>query len=308
MTAAVDLFVANDLTANFLFPQPRRIPFPGNGGRVRAWPPMPRADTSPAWASPAATSTAMAGSTWPSPTSTANRPRSTRTSGRDSSSTAPPRSAWQPRAAICSGFGAAFFDANNDGRLDLATANGHVNDLRPHVPYAMPAQLLLGESSGGRLMDVSPRRHPWQVPRLGRGLAVGDLDNDGRLDLVIVAEGEPLAYFHNQGPAGHFVTFELEGASPASNRDAVRCAADAHRRRPPPGRPTVRWRQLPLGQRRRPHFGLGAATRIEALEVRWPSGRVDHYTNLEADAAYHLREGQIEVPRLRGWKRQAAGQ
>ena len=49
------------------------------------------------------------------------------------------------------------------------------------------------------------------MPRLGRGLAVGDLDNDGRLDLVIVAEGQPLAYFHNQGPAGHFVTFRLEG-------------------------------------------------------------------------------------------------
>ena len=54
------------------------------------------------------------------------------------------------------GFGAAFFDANNDGRLDLATANGHVNDLGPHIPLAMPAQLLLGDH-GGRLIDVSRR-------------------------------------------------------------------------------------------------------------------------------------------------------
>ena len=113
------------------------------------------------------------------------------------------------------GFGAAFFDADNDGRLDLATANGHVNDLRPNVPFAMPAQLLLGSPSG-RVVDVSRRAGAaWAVPRLGRGLAVGDLDNDGRLDLVIVAQGQPLAYFHNQGPAGHSVTFQLEGPPPA---------------------------------------------------------------------------------------------
>src|SRR5579883_1187181 len=112
------------------------------------------------------------------------------------------------------GFGAAFFDANNDGRLDLATANGHVNDLRPNIPFAMPAQLLLGEPTG-RLAEVTSRAGAaWQVPRLGRGLAVGDLDNDGRLDLLIVGEGSPLAYLHNQGPAGHFLTLELEGSGP----------------------------------------------------------------------------------------------
>src|SRR5262249_46607466 len=119
------------------------------------------------------------------------------------------------------GLGAAFFDANNDGRLALATANGHVNDLRPLLPYAMPAQLLLGEANG-RLAEVSRRAGlPWQVPRLGRGLAVGDLDNDGRLDLLIVGEGSPLAYVHNQGPAGHFLSLELQGSGRGSNRDAV---------------------------------------------------------------------------------------
>ena len=109
------------------------------------------------------------------------------------------------------GFGAAFLDANNDGRLDLVQANGHVNDYRPGIPYAMPAQLFLG-IGGGRLAEVSDSAGAcWRAPRLGRGLAVGDLDNDGRPDLLIVAEGEPLAYFHNRGPVGHFLTLGLEG-------------------------------------------------------------------------------------------------
>ncbi len=200
------------------------------------------------------------------------------------------------------GFGAAFLDANNDGRLDLATANGHVNDLRPLLPFAMPAQLLLGEASG-RLVDVSRRAgEPWEVPRLGRGLACGDLDNDGRPDLLIVAEGEPLAYFHNQGPAGHFVTLQLEGAPPRSNRDAVgaRVTVTAG------GRSRMAERMggssYLSANDHRLHFGLGEATRIESIEVRWPSGRADRYTGLAGDTGYLLREGRTEASALPGYR------
>jgi enediyne biosynthesis protein E4 len=201
------------------------------------------------------------------------------------------------------GFGAAFLDANNDGRLDLATANGHVNDLSPHVPYAMPAQLLLGGDSG-RLTDVSGHAGaPWLVPRLGRGLAVGDLDNDGRLDLVLVGEGEPLAYFHNQGPAGHFVTLALAGAAPGSNRDAVgaRVTVTAGGRRQVAQR--IGGSSFLSANDQRLHFGLGAASRIESIEGRWPSGHVDHYSGLAADTGYLLREGQAQAAPLRGWQR-----
>jgi enediyne biosynthesis protein E4 len=199
------------------------------------------------------------------------------------------------------GFGAAFFDANNDGRLDLATANGHVNDLGPHVPYRMPAQLLLGQV-GGRILDVSrDAGPPWQVLRLGRGLAIGDLDNDGRLDVLIVSEGAPLAYFHNQGPGGHFITFKLEGSTPASNRDAigarVTLAAAGHNQ--------VAYRvgggSFLSAIDDRIHFGLGEATDALAVEVRWPSGHIDRYTGLAGDAAYLLREGQEQARRV--WAR-----
>ncbi|MDE2507599.1 MAG: VCBS repeat-containing protein, partial [Planctomycetota bacterium] len=75
------------------------------------------------------------------------------------------------------GFGIAFFDANNDGRLDLMTVNGHINDGRPRFPWTMPTQLLIG-GPDGRLIDVSSRAGaPFAALRLGRGLAVGDLDN-----------------------------------------------------------------------------------------------------------------------------------
>lgn len=148
------------------------------------------------------------------------------------------------------GFGAGFLDVNNDGRLDLATINGHVNDYRPAIPYAMPAQLFLGDG-GGRLTVVSERSAAgacWQVPHVGRGMAMGDVDNDGRLDLLFVAEGEPLVYLHNQGPAGHFITLALSGKAPGSNRDATG-ARDPDGRQAPPGR-TMHWRrQFPLGQR-----------------------------------------------------------
>jgi hypothetical protein len=200
------------------------------------------------------------------------------------------------------GFGIAFFDADNDGRLDLAQANGHVNDYRPSIPMAMPAQLFLGDV--GRLDEVSDSAGAcWQVPRVGRGLAVGDLDNDGRMDLLIVGSGQPLAYFHNRGPARHFITLQLEGAAPRSNRDAVgaRVSLTAGGRRQVAQR--VGGGSFLSAQDHRLHFGLGEATRVESVEVRWPSGRVDRYTGLPADAAYLLREGRCQAIPLPGWKR-----
>src|SRR5262249_58586692 len=94
---------------------------------------------------------------------------------------------------------------------------------RPSSPYAIPAQLLAGRP-GGRFVDVPGRAGPpFGVARVGRGLAAGDLDNDGRVDALILSQNEPLASFHNQTVGGHFVTFRLEGTG--SERDGVRPAA-----------------------------------------------------------------------------------
>jgi tetratricopeptide (TPR) repeat protein len=199
------------------------------------------------------------------------------------------------------GFGIAFLDVNNDGRLDVAQTNGHVMDYRPTMPYAMPGQLFLGDGPG-RLVDASGRAGaPWLAPRLGRGLAAGDIDNDGRLDLLIVAEQQPLAYLHNQGPAGHFVTFQLQGRNSGTNRDGVgaRVTLTAGGRRQVAVR--IGGGSYLSASDGRLHFGLGQATRIDEAEVRWPSGHVDRYRQLGADSGYWLHEGKAQPRPLPGW-------
>ena len=199
------------------------------------------------------------------------------------------------------GFGASFLDANDDGRLDLVQADGHVNDFRPGTPYAMPSQLYLGVGNG-RFAEVSGRAGPcWSVPRVGRGLAVGDLDDDGRQDVVIVAQGGPLALFHNGGAPdrGHSLTLRLEGR--ASNRDAV----GARVRVTSSGRTQTAWRvgggSFLSASDGRLHFGLGPGVAPVDVEILWPSGRVDRHAGLKADASYHLVEGQAQAePSSRG--------
>jgi len=194
------------------------------------------------------------------------------------------------------GFGLAALDANNDGWLDLAQANGHVSDLRPVLPFEMAAQLFLNRGNG-KLIDVSHRSgDPWQVPRLGRGLAVGDIDNDGRTDVIIVSEDAPLALLHNKSATQyHSLTLLLVGT--ASNRDAVgaRVALTAG------GRTQVAARlgggSYLSASDHRLHFGLGPASVAERVEVMWPSGRRDSFSHLAADKGYLLREGD-PTPRI----------
>jgi tetratricopeptide (TPR) repeat protein len=199
------------------------------------------------------------------------------------------------------GFGLAAIDANNDGRLDLVQANGHVTDFSPSAPYEMTAQLLLGDESD-RFRDASAQAGPpWQVPRLGRGLAVGDIDNDGRMEILIVGQCAPLALLRNQPApaAGHCLTLALEGV--ASNRDGIgaRVTVTAG------GRNQVAVRfgggSYLSASDPRLHFGLGAARRAERVEVRWPSGRRDTYEGLTADAGYRLKEGDSAPRPLTGF-------
>jgi hypothetical protein len=194
------------------------------------------------------------------------------------------------------GFGVVLLDADDDGRLDLATANGHVVDDRPDAPLEMPCQLLV-QGNDGKLVDASgDAGPPWRVPRLGRALGSGDLDGDGRLDLLVVSQSSPLAYFHNQTKGGRSLTLQLEGTK--SNRDAVGAVATVR----VSGRTLRAWRtgggSFQSASDSRLHFGLGGAPRADSVKVRWPSGRVDTYPGLEAGHVYRLREGEPRAVRI----------
>jgi enediyne biosynthesis protein E4 len=188
----------------------------------------------------------------------------------------------------------------NHGRLDVMITNGHVYDNRPAYAYAMPCRLYENRADT-RLVDISDLAGEcWKVDRVGRGLAAGDLDNDGRIDAMILAENGPVAYFHNQTKSvGHFVTFRLEGSK--SNRDGVGAIVTVMAG----GRRQVAQRcgggSYQSASDPRLHFGLAKTDRADFVEVRWPSGRVDTYTKLVADTGYLLREGEPNVLPLPGF-------
>ena len=204
------------------------------------------------------------------------------------------------------GWGISFLDFNDDGRLDLVTANGHVDDFGTDLAQLMRAQLFAGVEGEYKLIDVTDRAGPaFQVPLLGRGLAAGDLDNDGRVDLVILPQNQPLAYFHNQTEGGRSLTLLLEGTS--SNRDAVGARVVVEFG----GRRQFAWRMgggsYQSASDPRLHFGLGTADRVDAVEVTWPSGRVGRYTGLQPGRGYRLREGDASAKALPGFTRDERG-
>jgi hypothetical protein len=168
----------------------------------------------------------------------------------------------------------------------------------------MPLQILQGSPSG-RLSDASDRAgSPFLPLHLGRGVAVGDLDNDGRVDALVVCQNEPLVYLHNQTrrqSLGHFLTLRLEGTT--SNRDAVGAVVTVQCAK-------ARWVGTRYGggsyqsaNDPRLHFGLGHETSVRWVEVRWPSGKATRFTDLDGDAGYLLREGASAAVLLKGYKR-----
>ena len=166
-------------------------------------------------------------------------------------------------------------------------------------PYAMTPQLFLG-GPDGRLADVTAGAGPpFQRLYVGRGLAVGDLDNDGRLDAVMVAQNEPLVFFHNRSdaPRGHFIVFRLQGTR--SNRDAVGARVVVHAG----GRERVAVR-LGGGASSRPATpaSISASDPCDRVErvAGAALGRVDRYRDLAADRGYCCARGTPRPGRCAG--------
>jgi len=135
-------------------------------------------------------------------------------------------------------------------------------------------------------------------------MAAGDLDNDGRMDVLLLAQKSALVYLHNRTQGGAFLTLQLEGR--VSNRDAVGARVSVRGG----GRRQVAQRcgggSFQSSRDARLHFGLGGAERVEEVEVRWPSGRVGMYKNLDANTGYTLREGDPTPKPLPGFSLERA--
>ncbi len=202
------------------------------------------------------------------------------------------------------GFGSVFFDADLDGNLDVAVANGHVQRMARELfgaPYAQNAQLFLGDGAG-KFRDVTDAAGSDFVrPRVGRGLARCDFDNDGRPDLALSGVGEPVALLRNvTDTPNDWVSLELIGDGKASNRNAIGAVARVE------GGGKVRTRFVTGGgsylsaSDRRLALGLGpGAAKLDKVTVTWPSGRTQEFRDLAAGAFWRLHEGRAEPERFK---------
>lgn len=192
-------------------------------------------------------------------------------------------------------FGIEFLDADNDGDEDLLTANGHMSDnvasYRETVQFAQPNSLYERVGSG-RFEDVSASAGPALARTdVSRGLAVGDLDGDGGLDYVVVNNDGAVQITRNTTPSrGHWLSLWLEGAS--SNRSAIGAVVTAK-----VGEQTLRREvrgassYLSVSDRR-VHLGLGDATTVDELVVRWPDGTQQRVEPQAVDVHLRLVQGQ----------------
>ena len=162
----------------------------------------------------------------------------------------------------------------------------------------MPNQVLKNQS-GRRFADVSAGAGPgWNVPRVGRGLARGDLDNDGRVDLLVLPHDAPLAYFHNESMAGASLTLALHPRIAGSDTTGAHVIVKAA------GRSRHAWQvgggSYQSASDSRVHFGLGPNSNVDQVEIHWPSGTVDHLGPTSGQSVVVAREGVARGPMLPG--------
>jgi hypothetical protein len=190
------------------------------------------------------------------------------------------------------GFGCFFFDYDLDGWQDLYIANGHIEDaierVQSRVRYAEPPHLFHNLADGKFKEVTDSAGSAFAKPRVARGAAYGDINNDGAPDIVVATNGGPAALFRNTGATNHSLRIKLVGTK--SNRDGmgaevrVTAGTDVQTKTLRSGSSYLSSSELVLT------FGMGAHAQAEAVEIRWPSGQVDQLKNVASDQIVTIKE------------------
>jgi enediyne biosynthesis protein E4 len=205
-----------------------------------------------------------------------------------------PRSEVGRATLVTLGFGCFFFDYDNDGWTDIFVADGHIENeiekVQKRVTYAEPPHLFRNLGAG-KFQEVTQQvGSAFAAPKVARGAAYADIDNDGALDLLVTTNGGRVYLFHNEGGTNHSLRVKLEGAK--SNRDGIGAVVRV-------GSGTDKqWQMVKSGSSYLSQsefvltFGLGDKTKADVVEVQWPGGQVDKLTNVNAGQTVTIEEGK----------------
>ena len=208
-----------------------------------------------------------------------------------------PRSEVGRNSLLTLGFGCFFFDYDLDGWPDILIANGHIDSdiqrVQPNVKFAMPPHVFRNLGKGTFQEVTKSLGASFNSPRVGRGAAYADINNDGRLDLLFSTNGGPSYLFLNEtsgGAANQSVRIKLAGTK--SNRDGIgavvklTAGGETQTQMLRSGSSYLSASELVLT------FGLAQHGHAEAIEIRWPSGQVDKLTNVAAGQTVTIMEGK----------------
>jgi len=192
------------------------------------------------------------------------------------------------------GFGCFFFDYDNDGWQDIFVADGHIEDaierVQKRVRYAEPPHVFRN-LGGDKFQEVTQSLgSDFAAPKVARGAAYADIDNDGSLDILLTTNGGPAHLFHNQNGTNRSLRIKLVGTK--SNRDGmganvrVVSGKDDQTKTVHSGAGYLSASELTLT------FGLDAAVKADSVEIKWPSGQVDKLSNVNAGQTVTVQEGK----------------